>query len=563
MPSAPAWSRLVQQNRRSSLQEDRLECPTASAPLADAIEPQSETVARFTGSWLVVARLVGIVLCVVAAGFYIASVFSYIANHYCAGTAASCHTFGPVIVRSVQGLGIYTIIRNTLFSLGYWLVAAFLFWRKPNDRVALLAAVSFGIFPIVFNNGFLSTLPSALWLPAHSLNFLGNMCLSYFYYVFPTGRFVPRWVRWVFWVLVVYWGFITFFPFASFNPFYIHPLLNNLTFIGLIVSFIAVQIYRYRQVSSPIQRQQLKWVVYGLCLAWGGYLVLLNLKLVFPTIYQTGVLVNIIAGAALYGFILLVPFFVGLAIARSRLWDIDILINRKLVYGCLTVCVVGVYVLVVGYLGALLGASGNLLISLVATGLVAVLLQPLRAWLQQGANRLLYGQRDEPYAVMTRLSQRLEGTLAPDAVLSTIVETVAQALKLPYVAIMLKQEDTFQLSASAGALLGEPMVLPLVYQKDTIGQLHLAPRAPGEPFISADRRLLDELARQAGLALQETIWHGPWHVFHFIGDGASTPKWMRACCASQSAGQNTPAAWVSARTAAGEWRLAAGGAECL
>jgi len=159
-----------------------------------------------------------------------------------------------------------------------------------------------------------------------------------------------------------------------------------------------------------------------------------------------------------------------------------------------------VYVLVVGTLGALIGASGNLVISLIATGLVAVLFQPLRAWVQWGVNRLLYGQRDEPYSVITHLSQRLEGTLAPDAVLSTIVETVAQALKLLYVAILLKQEDTFRLAASAGELVGEPLILPLVYQKDAIGHMRLAPRTPGEPFTPADRRLLDELVRQAGLA---------------------------------------------------------------
>jgi len=208
----------------------------------------------------------------------------------------------------------------------------------------------------------------------------------------------------------------------------------------------------------------------------------------------------LIAFTAVYSLPLLVPLSIGIAILRSRLFDIDVIINRTLVYGILTVCVVGLYVLVVGSLGALFGASGNLLISLVATGLVAVLFQPLRALVQRGVNRLLYGQRDEPYTVITDLSQRLEGTLAPGAVLSTIVQTVAQALKLPYVAILLKQEGTFALAASAGELVGAPLVLPLAYQAETIGQLHLAPRTPGEPFTPADRRLLDELARQAGLA---------------------------------------------------------------
>ncbi len=474
----------------------------ASAHLAERFEPRSETETRLHGYWLVLARLVCLTLCVVSVGLYVASVLSYIANHYCTGTAAACHTYGPVVVRTIQGpgLGIYTIVRDSIFSLGYWLVAAFLFWRKSDDRVALLAAVTLGTFPIVFNNGFISTLPSPWWFPAHSMSFLGSLCFTLFFYVFPSGHFVPGWMRWVFVVFLIYGVFNTFFPFASFNPFYTFQVLNNLIFIGQIVSIVVVQIYRYRRVSSPAQRQQTKWVVYGVSLGWVGYLVLLTIKLFFPSLYQTSPLVNVIAGTALYGFILLVPFFIGFAIVRARLWDIDLIINRTLVYGILTVCVVGLYVLVVGSLGALIGTSGNLVISLVATGLVAVLFQPLRALLQRGVNRLLYGQRDEPYTVITRLSQRLEATLAPDAVLSTIVDTVAQALKLPYVAILLKQEDTFRLAASAGELVGDPLVLPLVYQKDAIGQMRLAPRTPGEPFTAADRRLLDELARQAGLA---------------------------------------------------------------
>ncbi len=266
----------------------------------------------------------------------------------------------------------------------------------------------------------------------------------------------------------------TFFPFSAFNPFSRSPVLSDLIFFGQIGSYVAVQVYRYRRVSSPTQRQQTKWVVYGISMGWGGYLVNLTLSLFFPVLTQTGPLVAVIAGAAVYFLLLLLPLSLGFAIVRSRLWDIDLIINRTLVYGILSICVVGVYVLVVGTLGALIGSSGNLVISLVATGLVAVLFQPVRAWVQRGVNRLLYGQRDEPYSVITQLSQRLEATLAPDAVLSTIVNTVAQALKLPYVAILLKQEDTFRLAASAGELVGEPLVLPLVYQKDAIGKLHLA-----------------------------------------------------------------------------------------
>ena len=112
----------------------------------------------------------------------------------------------------------------------------------------------------------------------------------------------------------------------------------------------------------------------------------------------------------------------------------------------------------------------------------------------------MYGDRDDPYRVISRLGQRLEATLAPDAMLPTIVETVAQALKLPYAAITLQQREEYTVVASYGSLQGEPVRLPLIYQTEQVGELVLAPRAPGENFTSADRALLEDLAHQAGLA---------------------------------------------------------------
>jgi signal transduction histidine kinase len=147
------------------------------------------------------------------------------------------------------------------------------------------------------------------------------------------------------------------------------------------------------------------------------------------------------------------------------------------------------------------GGQGQLAISVLATGLVALLFQPLRTGLQRGINRLMYGERDDPYAVLSRLGQRLEATLAPEAVLPTIVETVKESLKLPYAAITLRQDDSFLLATASGAPVDEALRLPLVYQNEMVGQLLLAPRAPGESFSSADRRLLDDLAREAGVAI--------------------------------------------------------------
>jgi signal transduction histidine kinase len=260
------------------------------------------------------------------------------------------------------------------------------------------------------------------------------------------------------------------------------------------------QIYRYRKISSSEQRQQTKWVVLGLTGALVIELTNRLLPLIFPTLAQSGDLYVFTSNTlSSFGF-LLIPLTIGFAILRYHLWDIDIIIKRTLVYGILTACVIGIYVLVVGYLGALFHTGSNLAISLFATGLVAVLFQPLREVLQRGVNRLFYGQRDEPYRVISQLGQRMETTLAPDAVLSAIVETLAQALKLPYSAISLKHDQVFSVAASYGIVVEPLLHVPLMYQTEQVGELLLAPRARGESFTPADRRLLDDLARQVGIA---------------------------------------------------------------
>lgn len=130
------------------------------------------------------------------------------------------------------------------------------------------------------------------------------------------------------------------------------------------------------------------------------------------------------------------PAAIGVAVLRHQLYDIDIVINRALVYAVMTSAVVVFYVGVVGYLGAAVHVHGAGP-SLVATGLVAVLFNPARERVQRGVNRLFYGHRDDPYAVLTDLGRRLETTLSPTEVLSTITETVRDALRVPYAAVRL------------------------------------------------------------------------------------------------------------------------------
>lgn len=202
----------------------------------------------------------------------------------------------------------------------------------------------------------------------------------------------------------------------------------------------------------------------------------------------------------LIAFALIFPLSVAFAILRYRLYDIDILINRTVVFGILSASIVGLYVLVVGTLSALFQSSGNAVIAILASGLAACLVQPLRVRLQRSVNRLMYGERDDPYTVLSHLSQQLRATLAPAAVLPAIVDGVAGALKLPYVAVVLRNGERMDVEAAHGHPVGEIVSLPLIYQSTIVGQLLLAQRAPDEPFTPAERLLLNDIALQSGVA---------------------------------------------------------------
>ena len=254
-------------------------------------------------------------------------------------------------------------------------------------------------------------------------------------------------------------------------------------------------IFRFRRADG-VQRQQIKWFVYAAVLFCGSLIFSGFLGQDLPGVWDA--LFEAVTLSGLY-------VAVGIAVLRYRLFDIDLLINRTLVYGALTACVICIYVFVVGYLGELFRSDGNLLVSLVATGVIAVLFAPLRDRLQRIVNRLMYGERDDPYAVLSRLGQRLEATLSPGAMLPAVVDTVAETLKLPHAALEIERDGLPEVVASTGEPVKVPVYLPLVHGGETVGRLVLGTRAGEEDFASTDRRLLGDLARQAGVAVHAAL----------------------------------------------------------
>ena len=323
---------------------------------------------------------------------------------------------------------------------------------------------------------------------------------------FPDGRLAsPRW-RAVPWFIVVVMAFVTlhmaFQPGDMETPGIANPLgvlpdramaeplgaVFDLLWMVVVLAGLAGLAVRL-WYAAPEQRRQIQWLVSSLALMLAGEVAL-----------PSSGLVPALAGALLFAGVWVA---IGVAVLRYRLYDIDIILNRTLVYGALTALVIGVYVALIAYLGALFNSAGNLVIGLAATGVVAVLFQPLHERLQRGVNRLLYGARDEPYSVLALLGRRLEASLAPAAALTAVVETVVQTLKLPYAAIVVGPSEEPVAIARRDGGSGEPRIIavPLRYQGEPMGELRVSPRAGESDLSSADRRLLDDLARQIGVAL--------------------------------------------------------------
>ena len=262
-----------------------------------------------------------------------------------------------------------------------------------------------------------------------------------------------------------------------------------LTVVCCVASGTAMVI-RFRRSRGDV-RQQLKWFALAAGL----------LAVVFPlsfALWDVASWAPILLGLA----IVALPFAAGVGILRHGLFDIDLLINRALVYGTLAAAIAALYAGVVVAFAAAFRVGTGLWPSVVAAAVAVALVQPLRAGLQRWVNRLLYGERDDPYAVVARLGRRLELSLAPDDVLPTVVESVAGALKLPYVAIELERDGAFEAAASFGERGHiEPLVLPLVHQGRDVGRLLVSRRSHAEELSARDLRLLEDLARQAGAAV--------------------------------------------------------------
>jgi two-component system NarL family sensor kinase len=252
-------------------------------------------------------------------------------------------------------------------------------------------------------------------------------------------------------------------------------------------------IARRRRTATAEERAQLRLLGRGALVVALAFLACSVGSLVAPSALDVGAL------AALTSLSLL-AVLMAVAILRHRLYGLDVYVDRAMVLTGTTLVLGGLYVGAVVLASRLLGQDVHLGVALPATALVAVAFRPVRDRLQRSVNRLLHGQRDEPYAAISELGRRLGDALEPAQVLPVIAETIAGALRLPYVAVELTSRPEAPAAEHGTAAAGVALRLALVHAGERVGTLVLGARAHGEPLSVADRLLLEDVARRASAA---------------------------------------------------------------
>jgi hypothetical protein len=377
--------------------------PTANR-VTDRVATQTTAL---RGHGLLAARAAWLVLAALTLGLFFASVPAAYArwDALCQGSGCDVLQLSREGVEALERSGLsvgfyvaYNVALRIVLALGYWVIGAILFWKRSDERLSLYASVALLTFgTIQADTLYLVADARPAWgLPIDFVYFVGEASFFVLFCVFPDGRFVPRWTRWAAAVWVAYWLLDSFFPYLPFvGPGNWAPLIHVFLISGLLGSLAVAQVHRYRRVSTQEQRQQTKWVVFGFAAAIATIIAVLLISWVFP-LTEIGIpqgIFDLVVNTVITLAALLIPLSIGFAILRHRLWDIDLIINRTLVYGTLSAALATVFAvtntLVLPFLvQAALGKANVSLNVGVSAVIIAVLFEPLRRRIQDAVDRL-------------------------------------------------------------------------------------------------------------------------------------------------------------------------------
>jgi hypothetical protein len=410
--------------------------------------------ARLFGSRLVLARIAWVALMMLIIAFLFANIPVYFEQLHTVCTRSLCAHWEltPANAHALQQVGLsintYAVfnLMLSLISVCVWFsVAALIVCRKFNDRMTLLVSlllVTQGVLQLSGSPATPLEYGSSAWhFPSVTLLLLDIVLYLLVFSIFPNGHFAPRWLHWLVTAEIAFAAILAYFPTPSLNTdTRVTPLTALLTF-SLYASIIAAQIYRYQRVSNPVERQQTRWVVLGIIAGPLLGVVYYFPLLLFPSPGNAGSLYFFLCKPIFTIVFLSVPLCFGIAILRYRLWDIDLLINRTLVYGVLSVALALVYFGVVIALQFLLQGlmEANQLAIAGSTLVSAALFHPLRRHIQQIIDRRFYRSKYDAARTLAKFGATLYNEVDLNQLNEQLVTVVQETMQPTHVWLWLRQ----------------------------------------------------------------------------------------------------------------------------
>jgi hypothetical protein len=401
----------------------------------------STSATTLRGRWLLLTRVTWAVIAVSALGLFVASIPAYVSNILEIGRAdwMGAPVEAPAaLVLTLDLLGMLASVTAASVCL---ILGVVLFWRRSDDWMVVFTSAYLLLYgtimagPLEWVENF-STLavdvlqPLLLTTPTLALIVL-----------FPDGRFVPRWTRWLIVSSIALVAAIFYLPLAYWGAFMVVILLSTMY----------AQVYRYRRVSTPTGRQQTKWVLFGFLLWWLLIMVLgvpyaieLNLPPGSPLPWWT-----LVSSTGWWLTLTIVPLSLSIAVLKYRLYDIDIIINRAIVYAALTA------LLAAGYIGTIMALQGvssllfqvpfravfgqkSTLATIAATLAIAALFNPLRRRIQSLVDRRFYRRKYDAARTLEGFSMKLRDETDLEALSDDLVGVVRETMQPAHVSLWLR-----------------------------------------------------------------------------------------------------------------------------
>jgi signal transduction histidine kinase len=466
--------------------------------------------------------------------------------------------FGLTIFGIVAGIWLYLLdprrqgsLILTISFILFPIVGYLLTTRRPDNPVSWLTlGVGAALGLSTFLEGFASyaihtgnggshlgqiaeSVDQPLWIP------ILVVPVTFLLLLFPEGHLPsPRW-RWFAWVVGVGTVFVFLAILVSPGPLTESdfPDLQNAlgieglrTFLSIaevsiivlpigVVGSLASLVIRFRR-STGIERLQLRWLVTAA--ATVGILYAFALVLSFNSTWTSSSTPGwlVVLQTLAVGSFGLIPIAIGISVLRYHLFDIDLVINRALLFGAMAIFITAVYVAIVIGAGALVGRQASPVLSAAAAGVVALAFQPARRRAQRLADRLVYGQRATPYEVLSEFSERIGHSYANDELLPRMAQALGEGTAAARVDLWVRIGDELRADAvwplgaespapliaadAEGSVSATSMLEPIRHQGELLGALSVEKR-PGEPLTPTEEKLVRDLAAQAGLVMRNVV----------------------------------------------------------